>query len=425
MIKKNIFLLIIGLTFLIASEKLFADISYHPISLTTVLQLAEKNSRLLSAANFREIAAAKSINVAQANYFPTLNAEAIDSAGFPGSSGLTDVGGVMGSPYRKGAAAGLVAQQTVFDFGRTAADVETAKYESEYSQQNTKVTQYQVKQLALQTFYTCASFRTQRDTWTQLAAESNEITQQAERFVNTGQRSVVDGDLSLAQTEETQTAEAFFNARLIEATRELAIIMGIPANSFSCPALPDHIDYSLNTNTDTTHSPLFVRSQLSAKIAQAKLQREKAGYYPKIIATASDGALESARLVNKQNYSVGVGVVIPLVDMRSYGDVQRAAALASAQQQDVAAEQQYLEETNVNYDETIDAAKVRLVDLNQELDLANKAFNTAKQRYVTLQGTLIDLREAFRNLARTRAEIDTTREQLLQASGAKALLNGG
>ena len=59
------------------------------------MRLAEKNSPKLSASRFYEIAANKSINIARANYYPTLNLEAIDSTGFPGSSGLTEVGGLM------------------------------------------------------------------------------------------------------------------------------------------------------------------------------------------------------------------------------------------------------------------------------------------------------------------------------------------
>ncbi len=62
--------------------------------------------------------------------------------------------------------------------------------------------------------------------------------------------------------------------------------------------------------------------------------------------------------------------------------------------------------------------------LMYEFDLAIKAFNVAKKRYFSFEGELIDLREAFRNLARVETEIQETRTRLLQASGSKALLNG-
>ncbi len=59
------------------------------------------------------------------------------------------------------------------------------------------------------------------------------------------------------------------------------------------------------------------------------------------------------------------------------------------------------------------------------MDLANKAFSAAKTRYFSFEGNLVDLRDAFTNLARTENEINETRAELLQASGAKILINGG
>ena len=151
----------------------------RPISIDDVLQLSEVNSPSLSASRFHELAARKSIDIARANYFPTLNAEAIDSTGFSGSSGLLGVGGLMGSPYRSGISGGLVAQQTIWDFGRTYYDVEASKRQAELSKQDTRVTLYQVKQLALEIYYECAFFRSQRDIWAELSHHSAMITKRA------------------------------------------------------------------------------------------------------------------------------------------------------------------------------------------------------------------------------------------------------
>ncbi len=46
-----------------------------------------------------------------------LGGRAVDSWGFPGSSGYLGIGGLMGSPFRSGEAGGLVATDTLFDFG--------------------------------------------------------------------------------------------------------------------------------------------------------------------------------------------------------------------------------------------------------------------------------------------------------------------
>lgn len=395
----------------------------RPISIDDVLQLSEVNSPSLSASRFHELAARKSIDIARANYFPTLNAEAIDSTGFSGSSGLLGVGGLMGSPYRSGISGGLVAQQTIWDFGRTYYDVEASKRQAELSKQDTRVTLYQVKQLALEIYYECAFFRSQRDIWAELSHHSAMITKEAQHFVDTGQVSIVDRYLSKAQTEEAQTAEAFFAERLKKSEQELAVIMGTSAN-FSCPPLPNELTHALNPNSGIEASPILARAIIGKRVAQARLQQEKAGYYPKIVAMASLGGMESASLEKKKNYSAGIGVILPLVDMHTSGEIQRAKAELSAKDQEIEAQKQYLEEMNAKFDTVIYASKVRLQHLDAEFTLANKAFKSSKQRYFSLEGNLVDLREAFRNLVRVETAIQETRMQLLQASGSKALLNG-
>lgn len=420
---KNKTLLLAGIIFvMVYSTNLLA--SGNAISIDEVMRLAEKNSPRLTAARFHEIAAKKSIDVAKANYFPTLNAEAIDSTGFPGSSGAIGVNGLMGSPYRSGFSIGLVAEQTIFDFGRTYYAVEASRHQAEFSKQETRVTLYQVKQLALETYYECAYFRTQKDIWNELVEYSALITKEAQHFVDTGQVSIVDRYLSKAQTEEARTAHAFFAERLQKSKQELAVIMGITQTNFSCPPLPNHLTHSLNPNLSMDRSPLLARAMMDKQVAQSRFLQEKAGYYPKIVAIASLGSLQSTHLEPKKDYAAGIGIILPIIDMRTSGEVQVASANLYAKNHEVEAEKQYLGEMNAKYDAIIQSSKVRLRHLDGELTLANKAFKTAKERYFSLEGQLIDLREAFRNLARVQTEIQETRLRFLQASGSKALLNG-
>ncbi|SRR5579883_426888 len=415
--------LFIGWMVFVFSQNLWAS-EKKLLSIDEVMQLAEINSPRLSASRFHELAAEKSVDIARANYYPTLNVEAIDSTGFPGSSVGTGVTGLMGSPFRSGYGAGLVAEQTIYDFGRTYYDVEASKNEADLSKQETRVTVYEVKQLALETFYDCAFFKTQSDTWGSLSHESGIITDEAQKFVNTGQRSIVDRYLSKAQTEEAQTAQAFYAARLKESIHVLSVIMGVSDESFSCPALPNRLTSALNPNENMESSPLITRAIVGTKVAESRLKEQQAAFYPKIVAVASVGSIASARLVSKQDYSAGIGLVFPLLDLHTNGEVHRAEALAYASEKELEAQRQYLGIMNGKYDEVIRSSQVRLQHLNYEFDLANKAFNTAKKRYFSLEGDLIDLREAFRNLARVEADMEETRTKLLQASGSKALLNG-
>lgn len=394
------------------------------LSVDEVMRLTELNSPKLSANRFYELAAYKSVDVARSNYFPTLNFEAIDSVGFPASNPV-GVTGLMDSPYREGLAGGLVTKQIVYDFGRTFYDVQAACHETEFARQNTRVTLYQIKQLALRAFYECTFYNTQRLKWENLAKESAIITREATRFVDTGQRSIVDRYLSKAQTEEAQTAQAFYQAKLNEAVKRLAVIMAVPVDGFTCPILPKVLTPSLNPNQGYENSPLLARAVASSRIAKSRLQQEKAQLHPKIVAMASLGGMDKARLIGeKKDVAAGIGLIFPLVDLHASSEVQRAQALVTAKAREVEAERQYLGEANTQYDEIIQSSLVKLNHLRYEYELAVKGFRSAKDRYFALEGDLIDLREAWRNLARVEIEVDQTRVQYLQASGSKALLNG-
>jgi outer membrane protein TolC len=182
---------------------------------------------------------------------------------------------------------------------------------------------------------------------------------------------------------------------------------------------------SLNPETGFESSPLLARAIVGTQVAQARLKQEKAKFYPKIVAVASAGEMANVRLVSRKDYAAGIGVIVPIVDFRTSGEIQRAKAVAFAQEQEVEAQKQYLGEENAKYNEIIKSSDVKLTHLKYEYELANKAFTAAKKRYFSLEGDLIDLREAWRNLSRVETEVDQTRAQMLQASGAKALLNGG
>ena len=150
-----------------------------------------------------------------------------------------------------------------------------------------------------------------------MAHESTIITNEVERFVSTGQRSIVDRYLSKAQTAEAQTAEAFFSTRLQETVTQLEIIMNTPKNSFTCPPLP--LTRALNQDFDINASPILLRAEVANKVAEALLEKENANRYPNVIAVASAGEMAEPHLVKKKDYAVGIGVVFPLFDLKIHG----------------------------------------------------------------------------------------------------------
>ncbi len=396
----------------------------HIMSTDELLHLAEKNSQSITTSQLNVIVKQKAIDIAKARLYPVLNAEAMDSVGFPGSSAWLGVEGLVGSPYRSGATGGVVARQLLFDFGRTAAEIKTAQSRVNVAEQTTRVTAYEVKLLALQVFYQCATFKKQRDLWKVLAKESSIINKEAKHFVKTGQRSIVDIYLSDSQTEEAHTAHAFYGERVRGTMKELAVITGISDSTFECPSLSLTLIDGLNSSNDIDASPYVKRAEASAIVAKEKLLREKTDLRPKVVAIASAGAMEKTHLIKNENVAAGLGIIVPLFDYNINTRINRAHAEVLAKQQNIEAQKQFIEEMNAKLDETIMASLTRIKHLNIELTIAQEGFKVAKYRYFHLEGTLVDLREAWRNLARAETTIEEAKGNLLQARGAKSLLNG-
>jgi len=414
------------ITYLIILRPVWSN-ETREISLDEVLHLAEINSPRLTASEFQEIAAEKGVEIARSKYFPTLKLDSIYDNGLPGSSGSAlDIQGMMASPYRSGPSVGVVAKQLVYDFGRTDHAVKASQYQAEASKQDTKITIYEVKTLALKKYYECALFRTQRDLWGYLGDESNTITKEVHHFVDTGQRSVVERYLSKIQTEEAYGFQAYYAERLKQSVNELAIMMGVASRHFSCPSLSKLSTGSLNANIGTglEANPFLRRAILEASVASEKLKQEKSELFPEISLAASTGYLSKTRFVKKQNYAIGIGMTIPIFDLNISGKIKRAEAVIAEKHARIEAERQTLAEWNARYDEIIKSTAVLLKKMDNELQVGHKGFEIAKKRYFSLEGDLVDLREAFRNLSRIRSAMEEMRAQFLQASGAKALLNG-
>ncbi len=397
----------------------------HEVNLSEIVERAEKMDHSISASQFQEVAADQSIHVARSQYLPTVDLEAIDSTGFSGSTSALGIGGVMGSPYRSGPAAGLLLKQTIWDFGRTSANVEAAKHELLSQKQNTRLTIYQVDREVAKAYFDCVRFRVQSEVWTAVLKEANLVAKEVKHFVRTGQRSVVEQYLADSQVEEALTAQTDFSEKMRLVTQRLALFTGLDPKIISCPNLETAKNSLKFRPTDISQNPLIVRSIEQAHVAQAKLSSARAAYLPKLFGLASVGTMDKTRLVAKQDYALGVGLTIPIFDgLKTTSEVRRAEADSTGSEFLVQASREQVDHLNIKFDEIIDSAKGRLVHLSRELSLANEGLSVAKKRYLSLQGTLVDVRESLRNLTRTQTQMNDTEIDFLEAGTAKAFFNG-
>ena len=388
------------------------------------LRLAEQASPELKASLAREQAAENNIDIWKSFYYPTFEAQAIDSYGFPGSSKDLDIGGLMGSPYRSGPAGGMVGNLTLYDPARHYA-LQMSRSALKAAQEETQVTRYMVDQFVLQVYLDAARFRGQQESYLQVGSYVSDLDQQVEMLVKTGQRSVVDRLLVQDQVTDAQMSAAGFQERYQVALKRLALAMGAAQETVSCPPPSTLSESSLGLHETGASSPLIGQAAATALAAHSSIGIYSSQNLPKLQATASVGDMDEARFVQEKHYSGGFGFTLPLFEgYRITSQIHQAQALASQRDQDLNAVRFQVDEMSAHYEETINASRVQLNYLEKELEVAQKAFDLAKKRYYNFQGTLVDVREAVRNLERIQSEVIDVKTNLLLAVGSRALLNG-
>jgi outer membrane protein len=389
------------------------------LSLADALTLAEQASPEVDASRDRLTAAERAADVQRSAWFPSLEWDEMDSSRLPEDDRNQGIGGLIGSPYRSGRLSAAVARGTLWDFGRTSNSVAAARGQARAESERIRLAAIDAKRETLDAYYDCARSRRQAEIWRSVHGEATVVEGEIAHFVKTGQRSVVDRLLAQAQADDADTQRAGYEARVEASTRRLAALTGL--SDAACPELRKG-DEPLSLPEGP--NPLVARAEDQAESAHAAAAAAKANNYPSIVAAGTAGTLDAAGVKGGGLYAFAAGLRLPLFNgFGTTNDIKRAEAAEKAGRKDVDAAKRRVELANIGLDEAILSSKARLDRLEGERALAEDAYDVAKKRYFAFQGTVVDLREALRNLARTRSELADTRAEYLTAAGEKALLN--
>jgi outer membrane protein len=136
--------------------------------------------------------------------------------------------------------------------------------------------------------------------------------------------------------------------------------------------------------------------------------------------------MEDAHIVDKQDYGYGVALTIPIFDgFKTKNGVKSAEQEVNHQERMVDDSRYRIDLANAKYDQIIESSKGRAADLVEESDNTSIAFNVAKKRYLAVQGSLLDLREAIRDLASVQNSLIEAKTDYWFALTEKAVFNGG
>jgi len=416
--------ILIALALCLASTKPARSEAPQFLTIREALDLSNEYNPNLKAASARESATRSRVGIAQSNFYPTVALEAVDSSGFPGSTGSSlGMTGLIGSPFRSGFSAGAVLKQDVFDFGRTYFGVKASKLDAQSQERATEINTYQVEQEVLQAYFDCALNRTEIERWQAFLKDTELVERQVEIFIKTGQRSIVDRYLSRAQRENANTHVLDFQTRESASIQRLAVLIGIQ-KPFACPLLND-LSSDLQLHPASAENPIIAFARIQLDASEARLDQAKAENLPIILGIASAGYLQDTHVVQKENYSLGVGIRFPLFEgFRIKSEIDRNSAQVDENFYLLQNSQFVLKDLNRQYDEKIRSADTRRTQLVEELKNANEAFTIAKRRYFDLQGTLVDLRDSVSNLERVVDSLDIAQAEYLQFTSLEAVLNG-
>lgn len=405
----------------VGGQALAREVTFHE-----ALAMALKAHPAIEAEKQRTTAREEEIRRARANYFPRVNAMALWTNGFPGSAGATGVGGLMVSPYHKGPSAGVLVEQELYDFGRTSGNVTVAKKETEVAKEDEKVVAADVGTQVTRVYYACVRDRNLAGLYERLSTDAKRIETEVENYVRSGQRSVVEKYLSKSQTEETRTQQAAYAKKWQRDRESLALLVGTPGVDDCAADLAPAAAPEAKASPAPTESPLVAKAAKEVSLAEAQVDRTKADYLPRVVGVGSLGYMQNTELgFPKKNYAVAVGVIFPLFEgFRTDAELARNRAVVMERQKDLEASKIAVAATTLALDREADAETVRLEHLKEETKIAEEAFELAKKRYFRQQGTLVDLREALRNYARTWSEQYSAQANRAEKLAEKSLLNG-
>ena len=154
------------------------------------------------------------------------------------------------------------------------------------------------------------------------------------------------------------------------------------------------------------------------RVAEARLAKAKAESMPTIVGLATGGYFDNQDLRDKWNYSAGLGISWQFfTGFRVESGIAREAAELSSQKAGFEHSMQQIDRYNSQFDEQIRAMHVRLSLLVEEAKLAQRVYKLARDRYLDMQGNILDLRESLKNMSRVMQSKDEAHRDLYLAQG--------
>lgn len=393
------------------------------LSLEQAQQIALRNHPKIAAAELTAQASGFQVREARSSYFPTVSGNVTGVGTEHGS--VLSAGAVTTSSIYSRQSTGVVLNQLITDFGRTADLTKSAKLRNESENQNVTNTRAQVLVTLQQAYYRALAAQSVLKVAQATLSLRRVTLRQVTALAQSALRSTV--DVSFAQVNESQAELDLFRAEndAIASHSELSAAMGYDHDQpFSLNDEP--LPAPLNPNVDALiqeanrERPDLAALRLNQKALDRYADAEKDLRNPTISlgAVAGVAPVRDPRL--PESYSgAGVNISIPVLNGGLYKarreEAQAHAAAAAKDVQDLSV--QVARDVRVAWLNANDA--FRRLDVTARMEAqANESLRLAQARYDAALGSIVELNTAQLNQAAAQIAAASAKYDYLSARAA-------
>lgn len=364
------------------------------LTLDEALETARKNHpQVVEAREIMHGAEART-GLALVNYYPQLSVAADWSKG---RSFLTALESIRSTEVHTAA---LNLKQTIYDFGRTAGQVDAARNNREAADKALAVTRQELALRVRSAFYLLLASEKQVLAVKETATARQEVFRQAQEFFAQGIRAKVDVARAEANLYAARSALIRAENNTEIARVELANAMGIAVLGDRSPVEPAPVFATLPERSQAQEDAVKSRAELHQlaalkSAADANLRTARGSYLPILTGTASTGYADRNFPPDGNVWAVGLNLTVPLFSgFSSVEQVREATANIHA----IEARQNNLKlqigkEVEFAWLGVSEAA-ARISSTGKEVDAANESKALAEGRYQEGVGSIIEVTDA-------------------------------
>ena len=381
------------------------------LSLKEAEALALKNNPLISVARLTALASQQVTREVRSNLWPTatLNLTGVDSQ----ENSRITAGGLNNPIIYERAAAGVMVNQLITDFGRTTNLAASANFAAKAENQNATATKEQILLAVDQAFYSALQAHAVLTVAQQTVSARQTVSDQVEALFKSKLRSQL--DFSFAAVNLAQAKLLLLDAENNQdaALAALSAVLGYPSlHSFQLIEDTTPVASPPGNVDDLISSAFAMRPEILAldfqeRAAEKFQSAEHDLFYPTIqaVGVVGDTPVRNPILSNWYG-AVGVNVGIPLFNGFLYNARSREARLRTQATQDRLRDLQNRISRDVRTSWlNANTAYQRVAVTQQLLDQANLSLDLAQTRYHLGLSSIVELSQA--ELQQTQAQISS------------------